>query len=62
MMCDFRFSTSYQFIQSVSKETRMENFWFDDPSNASMEEAVTAEIQNEKWRFMEEKETSQVDA
>jgi hypothetical protein len=26
-----------------------ENFWFDDSSNASMEEAVTAEIQDEKF-------------
>jgi hypothetical protein len=43
-----------------------ENFWFDDPSNASMEEAVTAEIQDEKFRedvrrTMEEKERSQGD-
>jgi hypothetical protein len=27
-----------------------ENFWFDDPSNASTEEAVPAEIQDEKFR------------
>jgi hypothetical protein len=43
-----------------------ENFWFDDPSNASTEEAVPAEIQDEKFRenvrrTMEEKERSQGD-
>jgi hypothetical protein len=26
-MCGFRFSTSYQFIQSVSKETRMKKMF-----------------------------------
>jgi hypothetical protein len=49
-MCGFRFSTSYQFIQSVSKETRMKKiFGLMISSNASMEEAVTAEIQDEKF-------------
>jgi hypothetical protein len=41
-----------------------ENFWFDDPWNASMEEAVPAKIQDENFReevrrTMEEKERSQ---
>jgi hypothetical protein len=41
-----------------------ENFWFDDPWSASMEEAVLATIQDENFReevrrTMEEKERSQ---
>jgi hypothetical protein len=43
-----------------------ENFWFDDPSNASTEEAVTAETQDETFRedvrkTMEEKKRSHGD-
>jgi hypothetical protein len=49
-MRGLRFSTSYQFIQRVSKETRMKKiFGLMISSDASMEEAVTAEIQDEKF-------------
>jgi hypothetical protein len=59
VVCVFQFLINAYFKGNENEE----NFWFDDLSDASMEEAVTAETQDETFRedvrkTMEEKKRS----